>query len=120
MNKRDLQRFRKLLLTHRDALVGNVKRALSGDIHVDPDDFPDEMDTASSEVNLQFTGRLREREQGLLAKIETALEKIEDGEYGACVSCGEDIGIKRLRARPVAELCIDCKSEQEKLERRTG
>ena len=120
MNKRDLTRFRKLLLAQREELLGNAKRALSGDIHVDPDDFPDEMDTASSEVNLQFTGRLREREQGLLAKIDAALEKIEAGEYGACRSCCEDIGIKRLRARPVAELCIDCKAEQEKLERGMG
>ena len=120
MNKRDLERFRKLLLAQRDALLGNAKRALSGDIHVDPDDFPDEMDTASSEVSLQFTGRLREREQGLLSKINAALEKIEQGEFGACMSCGEAIGMPRLRARPVAELCIDCKSDEEKLERRTG
>ena len=120
MKKRDIQKLRKLLVEHRNQLVGNTKKALSGDIHVDPDDFPDEMDSASSEVNLQFTGRLREREQGLLAKIDAALEKIEQGEYGACVSCGEEIGVKRLQARPVAELCIDCKSEQEKLERRTG
>jgi DnaK suppressor protein len=120
LKKRDIQKLRKLLVEQRDQLVGNTKKALSGDIHVDPDDFPDEMDTASSEVNLQVTGRLREREQGLLAKIHAALEKIEQGEYGACVSCGEDIGVKRLQARPVAELCIDCKSEQEKLERRTG
>ena len=120
MNKRDLQRFQKILLSQRDELQGNAKRALSGDIHVDPDDFPDEIDTASSEVTLQFTGRLREREQGLLAKIDAALQKIEDGEYGDCINCGEDIGVKRLKARPVAELCIDCKSEQEKLERRTG
>jgi DnaK suppressor protein len=120
LNKRDLQRFQKLLLTQREGLVGNARRALSGDIHVDPDDFPDEMDTASSEVNLQFTGRLREREQGLLSKIDAALDKIDKGVYGECVSCGEDIGVKRLKARPVAELCIDCKSEQEKLERRTG
>ncbi len=120
MKKRDVQKLQKILLEQRDQLLGNSKRALSGDIHVDPDDFPDEMDTASSEVNLQFTGRLREREQGLLTKIDAALEKIEQGEYGACVSCGEDIGVKRLQARPVAELCIDCKSEQEKLERRTG
>jgi len=118
--KRELQKFRTLLLAQRDELVGNAKRALSGDIHVDPDDFPDEMDTASSEVNLQFTGRLREREQGLLSKIDAALEKIEHGEYGKCVSCGEDIGLARLRARPVAELCIECKAEEEKLERRTG
>ena len=120
MNKRDTQRFKKLLQEQRDDLLGNARGVLSGDIHVDPDDFPDEMDTASSEVNMQFTGRLREREQGLLSKIDAALRKIDDGEYGECKSCGEDIGVKRLRARPVAELCIECKSEQEKLERRTG
>jgi DnaK suppressor protein len=120
LNKRDLERFKKLLLEQREQLQGNQRKALGGDIHLDPDDFPDEIDTASSEVNLQFTGRLREREQGLLAKVDTALRKIEDGEYGECMNCGEDIGVKRLRARPVAELCIDCKSEQEKLERRAG
>ncbi len=120
MKKRDLQRFKKLLSEQREQLQGNQKKALSGDIHVDPDDFPDEIDTASSEVNLQFTGRLREREQGLLAKIVAALEKIESGEYGECVSCGEDIGVKRLKARPVAELCIECKSEAEQHERRAG
>ena len=120
MNKRDLQRFKKLLLEQKAQLLGNAKKTLSGDIHVDPDDFPDEMDIASSEVNLQFAGRLREREQGLLAKIDAALKKIETGEYGECKVCGEAIGVARLRARPVAELCIECKSEQEKLEHRAG
>jgi DnaK suppressor protein len=120
LKKRDLQRFKKLLLEQRKQLQGNQKKALSGDIHVDPDDFPDEIDTASSEVNLQFTGRLREREQGLLAKVDAALAKIEKGSFGQCVNCGEDIGLKRLKARPVAELCIDCKAEQEQLEHRTG
>ena len=120
MKKRDLQRFKKLLLAQREDLIGNARKVLSGDIHVDPDDFPDEIDTASSEVNLQFTGRLREREQGLLSKIDSALDKIEQGVYGECTNCGEEIGVKRLKARPVAELCIECKSEQEKLERRTG
>ena len=94
MNKRELDRFKKMLLAQREEIMGNARRALSGDIHVDPDDFPDEMDTASSEVNLQFTGRLREREQGLLSKIEAALEKIERGEYGSCVNCGEEIGLR--------------------------
>ena len=120
MNKRDLQRFKKLLLEQRDQIQGNAKKTMSGDIHVDPDDFPDEMDIASSEVNLQFAGRLREREHGLLGKIDAALLKIEEGEYGECKNCGEAIGLARLRARPVAELCIECKSEQEKMERRTG
>jgi len=120
LNKRDREKFRKLLVEQREQLVGSARRAVAGDIHVDPDDFPDEIDTASSEMNLQFTGRLREREQGLLGKIEQALAKIESGEYGECSNCGEGIGMKRLKARPVAELCIECKSEQEKLERRVS
>jgi len=120
LRKRDLTRFKQLLETQRDQLLGNAKKALSGDIHLDPDDFPDEIDTASSEVGLAFIGRLRERERGLLNKINAALEKIEQGTFGECEQCGEEIGIKRLEARPVAELCIDCKAEQEKLERRMG
>lgn len=120
VRKRELEKFRKLLLEQRVQLLGNARRAMSGDIHLDPDDFPDEIDTASSEVNLAFVGRLRERERGLLSKIEGALAKIEEGVYGECESCGEEIGIKRLEARPVAQLCIECKAEQEKLERNLG
>ncbi|HEU4428659.1 MAG TPA: RNA polymerase-binding protein DksA [Myxococcota bacterium] len=117
MRKRDLDKFKKILSEQRAQLTGNAKKAVSGDIHLDPDDFPDEIDAASSEMNLAFQGRLRERERGLLAKIEQALLKIEQGVYGECENCGEEIGLKRLEARPVAELCIDCKSEQERLER---
>ncbi len=120
MKKRDLQRFQKILLEQKEQLLGNARKALSGDIHLDPDDFPDEIDTASSEIGLSFIGRLRERERGLLNKINAALEKIDQGVYGECENCGEEIGLKRLEARPVAELCIDCKAEQEKLERRMG
>jgi len=120
LKKRDLQRFQKVLLLQKEQLLGNARKALSGDIHLDPDDFPDEIDTASSEIGLSFIGRLRERERGLLNKINAALEKIEQGVYGECENCGEEIGLKRLEARPVAELCIDCKAEQEKLERRMG
>jgi DnaK suppressor protein len=118
LKKRDMTKFRKNLLQQRDELLGNAKRTLSGDIHLDPDDFPDEIDTASSEQNLAFQGRLREREHGLLSKINDALERIDQGIFGECESCGEDIGLRRLQARPVAQLCIDCKGEQEKLERR--
>jgi DnaK suppressor protein len=120
LRKRDLTKFKQLLEEQREELLGNAKKALSGDIHLDPDDLPDEIDTASSVVGLAFFGRLRERERGLLNKINSALEKIEQGTFGECEQCGEEIGIKRLEARPVAELCIDCKAEQEKLERRMG
>ena len=72
--------------------------------------------TISSESGLAFVGRLRERERMLIQKIDAALAKIDAGTFGTCISCGEDIRIKRLRARPVADLCIDCKSQQEKRE----
>ena len=120
LKKRDMMRFKKVLEQQRDELLDNTKKTLSGDIHLDPDDFPDEIDTASSEMNLAFQGRLRERERGLLAKISQALQKIDEGIYGECEACGEAIGVKRIQARPVAELCIDCKAEQEQLERREG
>ena len=113
-----MTRFKKILEEQREELLANTRRTLAGDIHLDPDDFPDEIDTASSEMNLAFQGRLRERERGLLSKISEALDKIDKGVFGECEACGEDIGAKRIKARPMAQLCIDCKDEQEKLERR--
>jgi DnaK suppressor protein len=120
LKKRDMNKFKKALEAQREELLGNAQKTLSGDIHLDPDDFPDEIDVASSEMNLAFQGRLRERERGLINKIEQALQKITDGVYGECESCGEQISVKRIEARPVAELCIDCKAEQEALERRNA
>lgn len=120
LKKRDMLRFKKILEAQRDELLGNAQKTITGEIHLDPDDFPDEIDAASSEMNLAFQGRLRERERGLIVKIIQALRKIEDGVYGECESCGEEISLKRIEARPVAELCIDCKAEQEALERRNA
>ncbi len=117
MRKRDLERFRKILLEQRSQILSRARQMLAGEVYVDSDDFPDEIDTAVSESSLSFTGRMRERERGLLNKIEKSLEKIVRGTYGECESCGEEIGLERLRARPVAEFCIACKDEQERLER---
>jgi DnaK suppressor protein len=64
--------------------------------------------------------RIRDRERKLISKIKEALERIEDGTYGYCEACGEPIGEKRLRARPVTTLCIDCKARQEKQEKVRG
>ncbi|MFQ5514668.1 MAG: RNA polymerase-binding protein DksA [Myxococcota bacterium] len=116
MKKSEQKKFEKILLESRQQLIEKARRAIAGDIHLDPDDFPDEIDTASSESGLAFIGRLRERERVLIRKIDEALQKIEDGSFGTCTACGEDIGTKRLMARPVADLCIDCKSQQERLE----
>ncbi len=120
MRKRDLERFRETLLEQQMRIIAHARQMLAGEVHVDSDDFPDEIDNAVSESSLSFTGRMRERERGLLAKIERSLERIERGGYGECESCGEEIGLERLRARPVANCCIDCKDEQERLERQLG
>ena len=117
MRKNDQKKFLKLLNESKQGLIDNARRAMSGDIHLDPDDFADEIDSASSESELAFIGRLRERERALIRKIDSALRKIADGSYGRCTSCEEDIGAARLKGRPVADLCIDCKSQQERLER---
>ena len=81
------------------------------------DDLPDEIDLATSEADQSMNLRLRDRERVLLKKIDRTLEKIEDGEFGICESCGEEISVKRLEARPVTDLCIRCKEEQERLEK---
>ncbi len=117
MRKCDLERFQKILLEQRSQILSHARQLLAGEVYVDSDDFPDEIDIAVSESSLSLTGRMRERERGLLNKIEKSLEKIERGGYGECENCGEEIGVERLEARPVAEFCIDCKDEQERLER---
>ena len=106
MRKRDLERFRETLLEQKMQIVSHARQMLTGEAHADSDDLPDELDSAVSESSLSFTGRMRERERGLLAKIERSLERIERGSYGQCESCGEEIGLERLRARPVAEFCL--------------
>jgi DnaK suppressor protein len=80
--------------------------------------FPDPTDRASLESNRNSILRIRDRERKLIFKIQEALQRLNDGEYGICEQCGEEIGIERLKARPVTTLCIDCKSSQEIAERR--
>lgn len=82
--------------------------------------FPDLGDQASAETDRSFMLRLRGREQKLLKKIEEAIERIENSDYGICEVCGEEIGIKRLEARPVTTMCIECKTEQEEEEKLQG
>lgn len=77
----------------------------------------DEVDLASAEYEAAFENRLRDREKFLIRKIETALRRLEDGEYDECESCGEYISFKRLKARPETTYCIVCKEEQEKVEK---
>ena len=77
----------------------------------------DPTDRATLESDRNFLLRMRDRERKLLGKIDEAFARIEDGSYGRCEECGREIGLERLRARPVTTLCIDCKSSQEARER---
>jgi len=117
VNKATLKKFKTLLTEKRDEIIKKAKQTLEEDMALDTDDLPDEMDLASSEYLQSFTFRLRGREKGLLDKIEKALLKIEDGSFGTCESCSEEIAVKRLEARPETTLCIRCKEEQERMEK---
>ena len=79
--------------------------------------FPDPNDRATQESDRSFELRIRDRERKLINKIKEALERIEEGTFGICEVCEEEIGEARLKARPVTTLCIDCKMEQERKEK---
>ncbi|MDH5299303.1 MAG: RNA polymerase-binding protein DksA [Desulfobulbaceae bacterium] len=84
------------------------------------DNYPDPTDRATAESDRNFELRIRDRERKLIAKVKEAMERIEDGTYGICDECGEEITVKRLEARPVTTLCIDCKTKQENYEKAQG
>ncbi len=117
MRRRELNTFRKLLHERRHELLAEALRTVDG-MGENDEQFPDPTDRASLEDNRNLMLRIRDRERKLISKIDEALGRIDDGSYGKCEECGADIGIARLKARPVTTLCIDCKSLQEAQERR--
>ena len=117
MNKKELKKFKDILDERREEVLQSVAIQKEQGVGFSADDLADEVDLASSESEQSMNLRLRDRERVLLKKIDKMLQKIEEGSYGICESCGEEIGLKRLEARPVTDLCIRCKEEQEKLER---
>lgn len=117
MNHRELNWFKDLLNGRRAELLGEAGRTVSGMVD-GKENFPEPADRAALESDRNATLRIRDRERKLINKIDEALQRIEDGVYGVCESCGEAIGVERLKARPVTTLCIDCKAEQEAEERR--
>lgn len=115
-----MKKFKTLLTEKRDEIVKKAQQTLEEDMTLDSNDLPDEMDLASSEYLQSFTFRLRGREKTFLDKISKALQKIEEGTFGTCEECGEEISVKRLEARPEATLCIRCKEDQEHREKEYG
>lgn len=119
MEHNDIEYFRKMLSTMLEDARQNgdsTIEELTGGNEV----FADPADRATAESDRAFTLRLRDRERRLIHKIQAALKRIEDGTYGICEECGEDISLPRLRARPVTRLCINCKARQEEDEHLRG
>jgi DnaK suppressor protein len=119
MNDKQLDHFRKILNEWKVELSEDIDRT----VHTMQDEvttFADPNDRASQESDMALELRNRDRERKLIKKIDETLRKIDDGEYGYCNSCGVEIGLKRLEARPTASLCIDCKTLDEMRERQVA
>ncbi len=114
-NKQEL--FKSVLQEERRVLLEEAGKTVS-EMTADNTNFPDPNDRATQESDRNFELRIRDRERRLLNKISEALERIEDGSFGVCELCGEEISEARLKARPVTTLCIDCKMEEERKEKR--
>ncbi|CAG4883825.1 DNA-binding transcriptional regulator of rRNA transcription, DnaK suppressor protein [Georgfuchsia toluolica] len=112
MNSKQLMHFRKILEALKDELADDIDRT----VHTMQDEatvFADPNDRASQESDIALELRNRDRERKLIKKVNESLALIESGDYGYCESCGIEIGLKRLEARPTATLCIDCKTLEE-------
>ena len=119
MNQRQLAHFRKMLEEMKRDLSQDIDRT----VHTMQDEatiFADPNDRASQESDMSLELRSRDRERKLIKKIDETIARIDGGEYGYCESCGVEIGLKRLEARPTATLCIDCKTLDELRERQVA
>jgi len=119
MNKEQLEHFRNILNTWKRDLMQEVDRTV---LHMKDEaaNFPDPNDRATQESEFSLELRTRDRERKLIRKIEEASKRIDDGSYGYCVETGEEIGIKRLEARPVATLCVEAQERRERREKQYG
>ena len=117
LSARKLKKFKDILQKKKLNLLRKAQSTLDEDMKLEQDEFPDEMDLASTEYLHSFTFRLRGREKTFLKKINYALSKIEDGSFGICEECEEKITAKRLEARPETTMCIKCKEAQERREK---
>jgi len=112
MNEAQVEHFRRILHSWKSELMREVDRTVH---HMQDEaaNFPDPNDRATQESEFSLELRTRDRERKLIKKIEESLENLERGEYGYCETCGVEIGLRRLEARPTATQCIDCKTLDE-------
>jgi len=117
MRKREAERYRVLLEAQLAALVGQGERAVHEMAGEGGSEIPDPNDRATVEEERNWALRLRDRDRKLIGKVQEALARLDAGTFGRCTRCGEPIAPARLLARPVTDLCIDCKTEAEQQER---
>jgi DnaK suppressor protein len=118
LREKKMQAIRKNLVMQRKELLVGAMEALN-ELNELPGQtvFPDLGDQATAEIDRNFMLRLKGREQKLLKKIEAALDRIDHGVFGICDKCGQEINLRRLEARPVTSMCIECKTLQEEEEK---
>ncbi len=113
--EKSINEIKKRLLMEKESLLSGAENTMT--TMPKNSNLTELGDQASAEIDINFTLRLKSRERQLLKKIDDALEKIEQGTYGTCEACGKEIEVKRLSARPVTTMCIECKTEQEEEEK---
>ena len=116
MNEKQSEHFLKILQNWKNELMQEVDRTVTH-MKDEASNFPDPADRATQEEEFSLELRTRDRERKLIKKLDSMMERLNQGDYGFCDTCGVDIGIKRLEARPTATLCIDCKTLDEIRER---
>ena len=119
MKPEKLELFRVMLTQKIAELLEDAGKTVS-EMTVGKENFPDPNDRASLESDRNFELRIRDRERKLIAKMQEAIRRIDDGTFGICNDCGGPISEKRLLARPVTTQCIDCKTKHEKIEKLQG
>ena len=119
MNDAQIEHFRKILKAWHAQIMEDAERTKS-QMQDDVTNFADPADRATQEEEFSLELRNRDRERKLLKRIEQTLAKLDTGDYGYCDTCGIEIGLKRLEARPTADLCIDCKTLAEIREKQMG
>src|SRR4030065_1526028 len=117
MEKERVAYFKDLLTERLKVLLSEAEKTVTGRTN-DKNTFPDPTDRANLETDRNFLLRIRDRERKLILKIQEALARIEEGTFGTCEECGEEISEERLKARPVTTLCIDCKTKAEEEEKK--
>ena len=118
MNPAHIEHFREILESWKQELMEKVDETVHH-MQDEASNFPDPNDRASQESDFTMELRARDRERKLIKKIEEGMKRLDDGEFGFCESCGVEIGVRRLEARPTATLCIDCKELDEIRERQS-